>query len=184
MLLGRKAGKKLWAEVAIALAGLYLLCINPGEGTGLGYGDILVLCCALAFAFQILTVDYFSARVDGVLMAWMQFLTCGLESLIAALIFETISFSAMADAWIAIFYAGALSSGVGYTLQIIGQRDVDPTVASLIMSLESAFSVVAAWIILGQSMSPRELIGCGLMFAAIIIAQLPGGKASPKDGEL
>lgn len=165
---------KVWGSVVLAVAGLYLLCIT--DGFSLGVGDLLVLLCALMFSVHILVIDYFSPRTDGVKMSCIQFFVCGILSGIAMLIFEKPSLDAILHAWMPILYAGVLSCGVAYTLQIVGQKDMDPTVAALILSLESVVSVLAGWVLLGESMSLRELSGCGLMFAAIILAQLPGSK--------
>lgn len=169
--LKKKVGKKVWISVALAVVGLYLLCMN--EKLSLGKGDAYVLLCALVFAVHILIIDYFSPKVDGVKMSCIQFLVCGVLSAIPMLLFESPSLSAILTAWMPILYAGVLSCGVAYTLQIIGQKDMDPTVASLILSLESVISVLAGWVILHQHLSVKELIGCVIMFAAIILAQLP-----------
>lgn len=171
LFLGKKCSRYIWIAVAMSLVGLYLLCIT--DGFSIGKGDILVLICAFLFSIHILVVDYFSPKADGVKLSCIQFLTCGVLSAIPALIFEQPDLSSICKAWQPILYAGVMSSGVGYTLQIIGQKDMNPTVASLILSLESCISVIAAWIILGQQLSARELFGCVIMFAAIILAQLP-----------
>ncbi len=169
--LHRKCGALVWAAVALAIAGLYLLCIKE-EGFSLGKGEVLLICCAVLFAFQILAVDHYSPLVNGVKLAMIQFLVCGVCSAVPALLFEHPQLSHILEAWAPVLYAGLLSSGAGYTLQIIGQRDLDPTVASLIMSLESCISVLAGWLILHQSLSLREGLGCLIMFTAIILAQL------------
>ncbi|MCD8015007.1 MAG: DMT family transporter [Lachnospiraceae bacterium] len=168
---GQRAGVKIWISVLLAVAGLYLLCIT--EGFTVGYGDLLVLLCAAVFAIHILVIDYFSPKVDGVRMSCIQFFVCGLLSGVGMLIFETPTIEAVAQAWLPIGYAGVLSCGVAYTLQIVGQKGMDPTVASLILSLESVVSVLSGWLLLGQSLSRKELFGCVLMFLAIILAQLP-----------
>lgn len=167
----KKCSPFIWAAVAMALVGLYLLCIT--DGFSIGKGDILVLICAVLFSLHILIIDYFSPKVDGVKMSCIQFFVCGVLSAIPALIFEHPQLSAFHGAWGAILYAGVMSCGVAYTLQIVGQKNMDPTVASLILSLESCISVLAGWIILGQKLSMREIIGCVVMFAAIVLAQLP-----------
>ena len=137
-------------------------------------GDLLVLACALGFTIHILGIDHFSPLVDGIKMSCIQFFTCSILSAVCMLLFETVNVSNLLHAWIPILYAGILSSGVGYTLQIIGQKGLNPTMASLLMSLESVFSVLAGWIFLHQALSGRELSGCILMFAAIVLVQLPG----------
>ena len=176
--LKKKCSPFIWIAVLLSLGGLYLLCISPGEGFSIGKGDTLVLICAVLFSFHILTVDHFSPLVDGVKMSCIQFLVCGILSGIPALIFENPNITNILQAWMPILYAGILSCGVAYTLQIVGQKGMNPTVASLIMSLESCISVIAGWLILGQNLSSRELFGCVLMFGAIVLAQLPQKSAS------
>ena len=131
------------------------------------------MLCAVVFSIHILTIDYFAQKVDGVKMACIQFFVCSLLSAICMLIFEEPKLELILQAWLPILYAGVMSCGVGYTLQIVGQKGMNPTVASLILSLESVISVIAGWAILGQALSVRELIGCGLMFIAIVLVQLP-----------
>lgn len=171
LFLKQKCGSFVWAAVVMAVIGLYLLCIK--DGFSIGTGDILVMICALLFSVHILVIDHFSPMVDGVKMSCIQFLVCGILSGIPALLLENPSLSSILAAWKPILYAGILSCGVAYTLQIIGQKNMNPTVASLILSLESCISVLAGWIILKQQLSLREFAGCGVMFAAIILAQLP-----------
>ena len=170
--LKKKAGIRVWLGVAIALAGLYLLCVT--EKFTIVPADFMLLGCALVFAMQILAVDFFIDRVDGVKLSCIQFFTCAVLSTIGMVIFEHPSIPAMLQAWLPIMYAGVLSSGVAYTLQVVGQRDMNPTVASMILSLESVFSALAGWVLLKQVLSTKELLGCGLVFVAIILAQLPG----------
>lgn len=176
--LKKKCSPFIWIAVLLSLGGLYLLCISPGEGFSIGKGDTLVLICAVLFSFHILTVDHFSPLVDGVKMSCIQFLVCGILSGIPALIFENPNITNILQAWMPILYAGILSCGVAYTLQIVGQKGMNPTVASLIMSLESCISVIAGWLILGQNLNSREIFGCVLMFGAIMLAQLPQKSAS------
>ena len=171
---GKAAGLRVWVSVALAVAGLYLLCITGGFS--IGKGDFLVLLCALAFTIHILVIDYFSPKTDGVRMSCIQFFVCGILSGIGMLLTENPQISAILQAWMPVLYAGVMSCGVAYTLQIVGQKGMDPTVASLIMSLESVVSVLAGWVLLGQKLSVRELAGCALMFTAIVLAQLPGKK--------
>ena len=172
--LHKKIGWKVWGAVAIALAGLYFLCIT--EKFAVGKGDILIFLCALVFSIHILVIDYFSPKVDGVKMSCIQFFVCGIVSLPPMFFTETPKIGAMVEGWAPLLYAGVLSCGVAYTLQIIGQKNVNPAVASLILSLESCFSVLAGWMVLGEKLSVRESVGCVLMFAAIILAQLPDRK--------
>ena len=173
----KKVGIKVWLGVVLATIGLYMLCMTS-EKLSLSKGDLLVLVCAGFFSLHILIIDYFSPKVDGVRLSCIQFLVCGVISMVTAFIFETPNVTAILSGWLPILYAGVLSCGVAYTLQIIGQKNMDPTVASLILSLESVFSVLAGWVILNQKLSIRELSGCGLMFLAIILAQLPEKRKS------
>lgn len=172
--LHKKISGKVWGAVAIALAGLYFLCIT--EKVAMGKGDILIFLCALVFSIHILVIDYFSPKVDGVKMSCIQFFVCGIVSLPPMFFTETPKIGAIVEGWAPLLYAGVLSCGVAYTLQIIGQKNVNPAVASLILSLESCFSVLAGWMVLGEKLSVRESVGCVLMFAAIILAQLPDRK--------
>ena len=169
---GKRCGLNIWIGVLLAVGGLYCLCIT--ETLRIGKGDILVLICAFIFSAHILVVDHFSPLVDGVKMACIQFFVCGLVSGAGMLLLEHPAISDILMAWQSILYAGLLSSGVGYTLQIVGQKGLNPTVASLILSLESVVSVLAGLLILHQTLSSREVLGCVLMFAAIVLAQLPG----------
>ena len=169
--LKKTIGMNVWISVLLAVAGLYLLCIT--EGFSVGRGDILELLCAFVFSIHILVIDYFSPKVDGVRMSCIQFFVCGLLSGICMLILETPTLHAIMQARLPILYAGVMSCGVAYTLQILGQKGMNPTVASLILCLESVVSVVAGWLLLGQNLSRRELMGCMLMFVAIVLAQLP-----------
>lgn len=173
--LKKKAGIKIWCSVAIAVGGLYLLCMTD-SGFSIQKGDLLLLLGAVMFSFHILTIDYFSPKVDGVKMSCIQFFTCGILSMVGMFLFEQPQIGAILQAWMPIVYAGVLSCGVAYTLQIVGQKGMNPTVASLILSMESVISVIAGWLILHQKLSGRELLGCVLMFAAIILVQLPERK--------
>ena len=163
-----------WISVAISVVGLYLLCMT--ESLSLSRGDLLVLICAFCFALHIMVIDYFSPRVDGIRMSCIQFLTCGIVCAVPALLTESPDIHSILAAWLPILYAGALSSAVGYTLQIVAQKNTDPVIASLLMSLESAFSLLAGWVLLNQRLSSREMCGCILMFVAIILSQLPEKK--------
>lgn len=167
----KKVGAKVWIGVAFAVCGLYLLCMT--NGFKLEKGDTLVLICALIFALHILVIDYFSPKVDGVRMSCIQFWVCGVLSLICSFLFEKPDLKNILAAWQPVCYGGIMSCGVAYTLQIVGQKGMNPTVASLILSLESVVSVVAGFLILHQTMSRRELLGCCLMVVAIVLAQLP-----------
>ena len=179
----KRTGAAVWIGVAIALVGLYLLCITGSFSLQLS--DILILSCAVTFSFQILAVDRYSPNFNALKLAAVQFLVCGLLGMLTTMFMDIVpvGFSAWAaplagwSAWIPLLYAGILSSAVGYTLQIVGQKDFNPTIASLLMSLESVFAVLAGWLLLHQTMTLREAIGAALVFSAVIIAQLkPGAK--------
>lgn len=175
--LKKKVGAKIWVGVLIAVAGLYMLCMTDGSFS-LQKGDFFVLCGAVVFSLHILTIDYFAPKADGVKMSCIQFFTCALLSGICMFLFEEPDMSMLLAAWVPVLYAGVMSCGVAYTLQIVGQKGMNPTVASLILSLESVVSVIAGWAILNQKLSNRELMGCLLMFAAIVLVQLPGKKSA------
>lgn len=168
---GKKCGKTTWLAVLIALAGLYFLCMGSGS-VHLQRSDLLLLLCALFYSLQILLVDRFIPKADTVRMSCVQFAICGVLSLIPAFALETPRVENLALGIIPLLYAGLLSCGIAYTMQIIGQQHLRPTVASLLMSLESAFAVLSGWLILHEHLSGRELLGCGLMFTAILLVQL------------
>lgn len=179
--LGCKCGINIWIGVGLTLAGLYLLCINGV--LRLQLCDVLLMLSALCFAFHIIMVDRFSPLVNGVKLSCIQFLVSGILSIIP-MYFVDMGHSVQGvkewsaamlvwDAWIPLLYAGVMSCGVAYTLQIIGQAGLNPTLASLLMSLESVFSVLAGWIIMGDNMSAKEIMGCVLIFTAIVLAQIP-----------
>ena len=169
--LRKQPGKVIWAGVGLAVIALYLLCI-PAAGFQVERGDAMLLGCAICFTGQILCVDHYAPRVDGFTLARDEFLITGILSMIIALLTEEIRPEGIMEAAVPILYAGVLSGAVGYTLQIIGQRDVNPTIASLIMCLESVFAVLTGAVLLGERMTGREAAGCVLMFTAVILAQL------------
>ena len=171
LFLKKKCSPLIWVSVLLALVGLYFLCMSGS--ISLGLGDLLVLIGAFLFSIHILVIDHYSPLADGVQLSCIQFFVCGVLSLICMFLFETPDLSMILMAWLPILYAGVLSCGVAYTLQVVGQKNMNPTVASLILSMESCISVLAGWLILGQALSSRELLGCVLMFAAIILAQIP-----------
>lgn len=173
--IGKKVRPLIIGCVAIAVVGFYFLCMT--ESLRLGLGDFLVLLCAIAFSIHILVIDHFSPKVDGVKMSAIQFLTAAIISAVPTLLWEQPVVTEILQAWQPVLYAGVMSCGVAYTLQIIAQKNADPTVASLLLSLESVFSVLAGWVLLGQGLSLKELFGCVLIFCAIILAQLPEKKA-------
>ena len=157
----------------MSLVGLYLLCLAGHDTLSLSGGEWLLLLCALLFSFQIMLVSHFSPHLDGVQLSFMQFFVTAILSTIFMFVFEEPSLAQFKGAAVSIFYCGVLSSGVAYTLQIIGQRELDPTIASMAMCMESVFSALAGWLVLNERLSSTELAGCVLMFTAIIAAQLP-----------
>lgn len=168
----KRCGIMVWLGVICSMIGLYLLCMAEGNLV-LATGDIFLLGCAVVFTGHILVIDYFAPKVNGVWMSCIQFLVAGILSAIPMALTETPTPEAVWAAKLPILYAGVMSCGIAYTLQILGQKNYNPTVAVLILSLESCFSVLGGFIFLRESLSVRELSGCGLMFAAIILAQLP-----------
>ncbi len=180
LLLRRRYGWQTWVGVAVALAGLYLLCIR--EDFSVGQGDIYVLACAVAFAFHILAIDHFTARVDGVRLSCLQFLVCGTASLICTALFEQPRLPLILKAWLPLAYSGLLSCAVAYTLQILCQKHVEPALASLVLSLESVFSALAGWALLHETLSGRELFGCLLTFGAVVLVELAPAPAQKKSG--
>ena len=179
--LGKNCGWNIWVGTVLTLIGLYLLCMN-GSFT-LGFPDLLLLLCALGFSLHILCVDHFSPMVDGIKLSCMQFLVAGIVSMIPAFFVDLqhsfanlpamLAQFATPTALIALLYTGVLSSAVGYTLQVVGQKGLNPTIASLLMSLESVFSVLGGWVLLHEHLSGRELFGCLLIFVAVVLAQIP-----------
>ena len=176
----KKCGWNVWLGVGISIVGLYFLCM--AGGFGFQPMDLALIASAFLFSIQILFIDHFSPLTDPVRLASIQFFVCGLLSGIPALIFDVPRMGNFADtiaafsgwnAWIPILYAGIMSSGVAYTIQVVAQPGLNPTIASLIMSFEAVFGTLAGWILLGQTLTKREAAGCILMFAAIVIAQLP-----------
>lgn len=180
LFLRKKVRPVMWVCVALGAVGLYLLCMTDASFS-LQFGDMLVLLCAVAFAVHILVIDHFSPKADGVKISCVQFLVSGVMGLICMFIFETPDLGNILACWLPILYAGVLSCGIAYTLQVVAQADADPTAASLILSLESVFAVISGAIVLHESMSPRELIGCAVIFAAVIISNLPEKKAPSED---
>lgn len=187
---GKKCGWNVWLGVLLTVGGLYLLCMTGR--LSLRFSDTILLLCALLFAMQILVIDHFAPKVDSIKMACIQFFFSGLCGMIPMFWIDmqhslqgirTWSRTLVgSDVWIPLLYTGILSSGVGYTLQIIGQEGLNPTVASLLMSLESVFSVLAGVLLLGERLSLRELAGCVLIFAAIVLAQIPVSARRERNG--
>ena len=175
LFLGRKGSAQLWVSMAIAVVGLYLLCMQNGFG-GVERSDMVLLLCAVLFSFQIMAVNHYGPQVDGVRLSLRQFFVVAVESSVAALLLEHPAPAEFAVNAVPLLYCGVMSSGVAYTLQILGQRDLNPAVASLIMCLESVFSALGGWLLLHQNLSFRESTGCVLLFAAVVLAQLPLGR--------
>lgn len=175
---GKKTRLIVWLSVAVAVGGLYLMCID--SSLKINNGDILIFICAFVFAGHILCIDKISPQVDGVKLSFMQFFVCGVISLIYMFIFEEPKLEPILNCKMSIAYAGIMSCGVAYTLQIVGQKYTDPTSASILMSLESVFSTLTTiilvawgWQITGGALTLREILGCVLMFVAIILVQIP-----------
>ena len=171
LLLKKRVALPVWVSVVIAAVGTYLLSIQ--EDFTIAAGDLFVILCAVCFSVHILLVDRFSPSVNGVELSCIQFLVAGVFSTIVAFLVETPNVQDILRSWGPILYTGLISSGVGYTLQILGQKDTPPAVASLIMSLESVFAALSGWLLLGQGMTGREAVGCALVFAAVVLAQIP-----------
>ncbi len=169
--IGKKVRPIIWFCIVLSVAGLYLLCMK--DGFSLSRGDFLVLLCALFFSIHILVIDHFSPKTSGVKLSCIQFFVCGILSLIPASAFEEFNWGQILSCWVPILYSGVLSCGVAYTLQIVAQKNTEPAVASLLLSLESVFAVISGVLILHESITLKEFCGCAIMFIAIIVAQLP-----------
>lgn len=179
LFLRKKVSPVMWCCVAASAVGLYLLCI-PASGFGqINVGDIIIFICAICFAVHILVIDHFSPKVDGVKLSCIQFFVAGIVSLIImpiadpALGFALPTAGNICASWFTILYAGIMSCGIAFTFQVLGQKDTEPAIASMILCLESVFALLAGMVFLGEMMSMREIVGCVIMFAAIIIANLP-----------
>lgn len=170
----KRIGIKVWIAVVLGVCGMYLLCIT--EGFRMATGDLYLLGCAFVFTVHILVIDYFSPKIDGVAMSCIQFLVCGVFGMTGMFLTETVEIAHVLEAWLPLVFSGVFSGGVAYTLQIVAQKDTEPAVASLLMSLESVFAVFGEWLILGQFLTAREFGGCALMFAGILLTQLPEKK--------
>ena len=175
---GKKSKAIIWISVGLATVGLYLLCVK--EGFRFETADLILLACALGFSFHIIFIDYISPKTDGVIISCIQFAVSGIICLVASLLFEKISLTDIVKGWMPILYAGVMSCGVAYTFQILGQKYVEPTRASLIMCLESVFSALGGMLILHEMMSLKEIIGCVVVFVGIIVAQFADASSSPK----
>lgn len=171
LFIGKKLSPLVILSVVIAVIGMYFLCIS-GD-LSMAFGEYMVLACAPFFALHILVIDHFVQKHDGVKLSCIQFFTCGILSVPFMLIFNNPVVSDIISVWPSLFYTGFLSSGVAYTLQIVGQKNMNPTVASILLSLESVFAVLGGMLLLNEALSIREIFGCVLMFTAIILTQIP-----------
>lgn len=170
----KKAPKAIWISVILAVAGLYCLCMT--ENFSITMGDFYVLLCAFCYSAHILVIDHFTQKVNGVELSCMQFLVCAILSAVGMIAMETPSWESIMICLWPILYVGIFSSGIAYTLQILAQKDSNPTVVSLLLSLESVFATLAGALILGDQMSGKEYFGCALMLCAVVLAQLPERK--------
>ncbi|MBR4780070.1 MAG: DMT family transporter [Lachnospiraceae bacterium] len=174
----KKNSKLVWLAVLMGVVGMYFLCIT--DGFSLSNGDALVALCAVVFSFHILCCDHFTRKGDSITISAIQFATATAISTVIAFIAETPSWDGIVVALVPILYCGLISGGLGYTLQMVGQKYTDPAIASLLLSMESVFALIAGVILLDESMSGREIIGCVIMLAAIILVQLPKQVSKPK----
>ncbi|MBQ3151000.1 MAG: DMT family transporter [Clostridia bacterium] len=172
LFLKKKTSPIVWFSVLIAAVGVFLLCVN-GDLSSFGKGEILALCCSFMFAVHIIVADKYSPLVDCISLSFLQFTVSGVLTCICMFIFEEPVVSDILSITPEILYAGVMTCGVAFTLQLIGQKNTDPTVASILLCLESVFSVIFGWIILDEALSPKEILGCVIMFIAIILTQLP-----------
>ncbi len=168
----KNPGRWIWISILLAVTGLFLLCVPSGEVFSPARSDLLLVGCALCFTGQILSIDHFSSQVSPVRLSRDEFLICGCLGTVISLFTETITPEGIRHALPAILYAGVMSGAVAYTLQILGQRDVPPALASILMCLESVFSVLGGAVILGERLTARELSGCLIMLAAVLLSQL------------
>ena len=169
--LKKKVAPVVWMGVVLGAIGSYFLCMT--ESFTINSGDLLIFACAVCFSFHIMIIDYFAPKADGVALSCLQFWFSGIVSMIIALVTESMDVSSILQAAGPILYAGIMSCGVAYTLQILGQKRMNPAIASLILSCESVVSVLAGWLILQEVMTKRQLLGCVLVFGAVILAQIP-----------
>ncbi|MBR5753566.1 MAG: DMT family transporter [Clostridia bacterium] len=185
LFLNKRVPARVWISVLLAILGLYLLSIQAGTFR-IEKGDLFLILCALAFSFQIMTIDHYSGLLNGIELSCAQFVVVAIESGILMLLFSDVAWADFLAVIGPVLYAGLLSSGVAYTLQIIAQKDANPTLVSLLMSLEAVFAVVSGAIVLHERLTAREYIGCAIMFIAVVLSQLPlekwiKEKATPSD---
>ena len=169
LVLGRKLGKNVWIAAAVSVCGLYFICM--GDENGINKGDLFTMACAVCYAVHILAVDHFSKDKDPLIFSCIQFYAGGILMLPFPVLSGGLTAESVNAAGFCLFYSGAVGCCAGFTLQTIGQQGVRPAIASLILSLESCFAALFGFLILHQSLSPRELLGCALMFAAIVLSQ-------------
>ena len=170
ILLKQYVSMSTWIGSLIAVVGLYLLCVK--DGLYISYGEVLELIGAFFWAIHILVIDHFSCRVPVLKLAFFQFITCSILSLIAALFMETIRVESIYQAAVPILYGGILSVGVAYTLQVVAQKSAQPSHAAIILSMETVFAAIGGWLILNEKLGPQELVGCIIMFAGMLLSQL------------
>jgi len=169
--LGKKAGKQMWVGCLLSFLGLYLLAVSDYVGQ-INVGDFLIFLSAIFFTFHVVSVGFFLESVDALELSLVQYAVCGLLSFAFALMWESVTIGGVKDCFWAIFYGGVLSVGVAYTLQIVGQKNVEPTPAAIILSLETVFAALGGYIILGEGITPREQIGCVFMLTGIVVSQI------------
>lgn len=172
LFLKRKLKINIWTGVALGVVGLYFLSVKKGDFS-VGTGELVTILCSFAFAAHILVIDYFCQRVNNIALSCAQFFFAGILSVICMFIFEEPKIDEILSAWLPLVYAGVGSCGIAFTAQIFGQKYTNPTVASVLLCLESVFSVLFGWLILDQSLDSRGYLGCIIMFAAVILTQLP-----------
>ena len=177
LFLKKRIGAKIWVSVFLGLAGLFFLSFV--ENMQLNLGDVLMLFCAIGYAVHIILVDRYAARADSVKLSCLQFFVAALFSCIVMFVFESPSVTYILMSWLPILYVGVLSGALGFTLQIIAQKDTSPAVAALLMSFEAVFAAFTGFVILNEVLTPRELVGCFLMFLAVMLAQMPSLKKNP-----
>lgn len=176
--LKKRVGLKIWISVVIATIGTYFLSVT--EDFTIGIGDLAIILCAVVFSIHILIIDHYSPKTDAIKLSAVQFLVCSLICIVLAVILEKPTLDQILAVIGPILYAGIMSSGIAFTLQIIAQSETPPAVASLIMSLESVFAVLAGWVILNELLSSKEILGCVLVFTAVVLAQIPIKQKSKK----
>lgn len=168
-----------WIGVILGVGGLYMICMGGSSSFSLGKGELLALLCSIAFALHIIVIDKYAATIDCIVLSCGQYMVTGVISCILMFIFEKPDIGNIMHAAVPILYAGIMSCSCAFTFQIIGQKYTEPTLASMLLCLESVFSVIFSFLILGERMTAVEYIGCAVMFTAIIIAQLPAKKKAP-----